>query len=59
MFDFDASCPPSEETFKRNINIGNVDLDNQETKPIQKRSDVVDSLLASTPYKLKGGQERR
>ena len=59
MFDFDASCLPCEENFKRNINIANVDLDHQENKPIQKRSDFVDSLLASTPYKFRGGQERR
>jgi len=59
MFDFDDSCLPCEEKFKRNINLANVDLDNQKNKPIQKGSDFADSLLASTLYKLRGGQERR
>ena len=59
MFDLDASCLPCKEEFKRNINIANVDLDHLKKKPIQEESAFADSLLASTPYKLRRGQERR
>jgi hypothetical protein len=58
MFDLDVSCLPCEDEFKRNISIANVDLDHQKTKPIQNESAFADSLFASTPYKLRRGQER-
>jgi len=59
MFDLDASYLPCEEEFKQNINIANDDLDHRQKKPIQKESAFADSLLASTPYKLRRGQQRR
>jgi hypothetical protein len=59
MFALDTSCLPCEEEFKRNITIANVDLDHQQKKPIQEESAFADSLLGSTPYKLRRGQGRR
>ena len=44
---------------KRSINLMNVDLDNEEKKPIQKGPDFGDSALALKPHKFGGGQERR
>ena len=48
-----------EEEFKRTINITDALLDNQQRKLIRNGSVFAGSLSALTPYKLRGGQERR
>jgi hypothetical protein len=59
IFEFDAFSLPSEEEFKRTINITDAVLDNQQRKLIRNGSVFAGSLSALTPCKLRGGQERR